>query len=127
MPFSIFVFVFYFMFLECAIRILFYQADLKFLFRKLVHRLLMTACDLCTSAKPWSVHTISVKKVYEEFYQQVRKTVSFLCSLVHFLKIAVLCFIKSKVECNYSQLIANCFDRREGAVAFVCVVLTGPL
>jgi len=38
--------------------------------RKLVHRLLMTACDLCTSAKPWSVHIISVKKVYEEFYLQ---------------------------------------------------------
>lgn len=48
---------------------------MKFPFRELVRRLLMTACDLCTSAKPWSIHVVSVKKVYEEFYLQVCTTV----------------------------------------------------
>lgn len=38
--------------------------------RKLVRRLLMTACDLCTSAKPWGIQLKSVKKVFEEFYLQ---------------------------------------------------------
>lgn len=38
--------------------------------RKLVRRLLMTACDLCTAAKPWYIHLKSVKKVFEEFYLQ---------------------------------------------------------
>lgn len=38
--------------------------------RRLVRRILMTACDLCTSAKPWSIQVVSVKKVYEEFYLQ---------------------------------------------------------
>ena len=47
------------------------EANTRFPFRKLVRRLLMTACDLCTSAKPWSIHLSSVKKVFEEFYLQV--------------------------------------------------------
>lgn len=38
--------------------------------KRLVRRLLMTACDLCTSAKPWYIHITSVKKVFEEFYLQ---------------------------------------------------------
>lgn len=38
--------------------------------RQLVRRLLMTACDLCGSVKPWPIHIKSVKNVYEEFYLQ---------------------------------------------------------
>ena len=41
--------------------------------RKLVRCLLMTGSDLCTSAKPWPVHRESVKKVFAEFYQQVKR------------------------------------------------------
>lgn len=44
---------------------------MRFPCRKLVRRLLMTACDLCTAAKPWYIHLKSVKKVFEEFYLQV--------------------------------------------------------
>ncbi|KXJ16407.1 putative 3',5'-cyclic phosphodiesterase pde-5 [Exaiptasia diaphana] len=38
--------------------------------RSLVRRLLMTACDLCASAKPWNIQKMAVKKVFEEFYIQ---------------------------------------------------------
>lgn len=38
--------------------------------RQLIRRLLMTVCDLCGSAKPWPIHLVSVKNVYEEFYFQ---------------------------------------------------------
>jgi len=48
------------------------DANMKLPSRKLVRRLLMTACDLNTSAKPWYIHVKSVKKVSEEFYLQVR-------------------------------------------------------
>ncbi|XP_031568532.1 probable 3',5'-cyclic phosphodiesterase pde-5 isoform X2 [Actinia tenebrosa] len=38
--------------------------------RSLIRRLIMTACDLCTSAKPWHVQKTAVKLVFEEFYTQ---------------------------------------------------------
>ncbi|KAK3748923.1 hypothetical protein QZH41_019879, partial [Actinostola sp. cb2023] len=39
--------------------------------QSLVRRLVMTACDLCTSAKPWHIQKMAVKKVFEEFYLQI--------------------------------------------------------
>ncbi|XP_048577494.1 cAMP and cAMP-inhibited cGMP 3',5'-cyclic phosphodiesterase 10A isoform X2 [Nematostella vectensis] len=38
--------------------------------RSLIRCLLMTACDLCTSAKPWDIQVVAVNKVFEEFYIQ---------------------------------------------------------
>lgn len=38
--------------------------------KRLVRRLLMTACDLSAAAKPWYIHINSVKRVFEEFYRQ---------------------------------------------------------
>lgn len=36
-----------------------------------VEALLMTASDLCSSAKPWDLQLETVSVIYEEFYVQV--------------------------------------------------------
>ncbi|CAK5048985.1 unnamed protein product [Meloidogyne enterolobii] len=38
--------------------------------RNLVQAILMTACDLIATAKPWQVQTETVKVIFEEFYEQ---------------------------------------------------------
>ncbi|KAL3107856.1 hypothetical protein niasHT_017088 [Heterodera trifolii] len=38
--------------------------------RCLVQAILMTACDLIATAKPWQVQTETVKVIFEEFYEQ---------------------------------------------------------
>uniref|UniRef100_A0A183BM06 Phosphodiesterase n=1 Tax=Globodera pallida TaxID=36090 RepID=A0A183BM06_GLOPA len=38
--------------------------------RTLVQAILMTACDLIATAKPWQVQTETVKVIFEEFYEQ---------------------------------------------------------
>lgn len=42
-------------------------------FRNLVQAILMTACDLIATAKPWQVQTETVKVIFEEFYEQARE------------------------------------------------------
>uniref|UniRef100_A0A914CGP9 Phosphodiesterase n=1 Tax=Acrobeloides nanus TaxID=290746 RepID=A0A914CGP9_9BILA len=42
--------------------------------RSLAQAILMTACDLIASAKPWQVQTETVKVIFEEFYDQVSIT-----------------------------------------------------
>ena len=65
----IYLYVVFFFEKHCALIFMYAYTDCHF--RRLVRRLLMTACDLCTSAKPWYIHITSVKKVFEEFYLQV--------------------------------------------------------
>ena len=36
-----------------------------------VQSLVMTASDLCASAKPWDLQLQTVEVIYEEFYKQV--------------------------------------------------------
>uniref|UniRef100_A0A915EBR6 PDEase domain-containing protein n=2 Tax=Ditylenchus dipsaci TaxID=166011 RepID=A0A915EBR6_9BILA len=38
--------------------------------RSLAQAILMTACDLIATAKPWKVQTETVKVIFEEFYEQ---------------------------------------------------------
>ena len=40
-------------------------------FRLQVQSLVMTASDLCASAKPWDLQLQTVEVIYEEFYKQV--------------------------------------------------------
>jgi len=39
--------------------------------RELVHCLAMTACDICSTCKPWEVHRDGVEDLFNEFYHQV--------------------------------------------------------
>ena len=39
--------------------------------RELVHCLAMTACDICSTCKPWEVHRDGVEDLFNEFYRQV--------------------------------------------------------
>ena len=39
--------------------------------RTMLRSLMITAADLCSTAKPWNVCRQSVKKICEEFYAQV--------------------------------------------------------
>lgn len=41
--------------------------------RSLSQAILMTSCDLIATAKPWQVQTETVKVIFEEFYEQVRR------------------------------------------------------
>jgi hypothetical protein len=43
------------------------------IFRLLIQAIAMTACDLSASAKPWDVQVKTVKVIFEEFYEQVRR------------------------------------------------------
>ena len=40
-------------------------------YRELVHCLTMTACDICSTCKPWEVHRNGVEDLFKEFYHQV--------------------------------------------------------
>ncbi|KAL9969158.1 hypothetical protein ACROYT_G021335 [Oculina patagonica] len=99
--------------------------------RKLVRRLLMTACDLCTSAKPWPIHTKSVKKVFEEFYQQGDEEKQMGLSPLpmmdrtrkHELPQNQVAFLKGIVKPCYSTLI-SVIPMMESAMSFIDLNLT---
>jgi cAMP and cAMP-inhibited cGMP 3',5'-cyclic phosphodiesterase 10 len=51
------------------------------IYRRLVHTIVMTGCDLVASAKPWKMQLDTVKYIFEEFYQQVVQGET-VCSIV---------------------------------------------
>lgn len=58
----------------------------------------MTACDLSASAKPWDVQVKTVKVIFEEFYEQVRKILLLQYFLFYIFKSV------SPLQCTVSLL-----------------------
>jgi hypothetical protein len=68
------------------------------IFRLLIQAIAMTGCDLSASAKPWDVQVKTVKVIFEEFYEQVRKML--LLQYFHFYVFKSV----SPLQCTLSLL-----------------------